>query len=345
MAAPSQHETLAEAPAAAEAGDAPDDHSLVRGSDAPGAFLTKAILRVVRRTGRPLPERGPRALEAPVGTLELMEGRACYYERSGTGVPLVLLHSLNAAASSFEMRPLFDHLSETTERPVYALDWLGFGHSDRPPVHYTPALYRRQLRRFLSEKLGRPADVIALSLGCEYAAQVACRSPALVRRLVGIAPTALGADEEGSTLKRALIRLAGALGLFELFFHFLTQRDTLARFYREQVFLHGDKLPKALVDYANATMQVQGAHRAPRFFVEGSLFTRDQARAAYAALRVPTCFIVPESAETMIQRFDRASAIAARNTGYLRIETFDAGLLPQWEEPKGFFEAFDALIA
>lgn len=300
---------------------------------------------MVRRSNRPLPERGPRAIEAPVGTLELMKGRACYYERAGNGVPFVLLHSLNAAASSFEIKPLFEHLSEATDRPVYALDWLGFDHSDRPPAQYTPALYRRQLRRFLSEKLGRPADVVALSLGCEYAAQVACYSPALMRRLVGIAPTGLGTDEEGSSLRRTLVRLADALGLFELLFHFLKQRELLARFYRKQVFLRGDKLPNALVDHAYATMQVQGAHRAPRFFVEGSLFTREQARMAYVGLRIPTRFLIPASAEATVQRFDRASAVAARNPAHLSIETIDSGLLPQWEDPQAFFEAFDPLVA
>src|SRR5512132_2211731 len=43
-----------------------------------------------------------------------------YVDRHATGRPLVLLHSINAAGSSYEMRPLFEHYMH--QRPVYALD-------------------------------------------------------------------------------------------------------------------------------------------------------------------------------------------------------------------------------
>jgi hypothetical protein len=43
--------------------------------------------------------------------------------------PLVLLHSVNAAPSVFEMKPLFEHYR--AERRVYAPDLPGFGFSDR----------------------------------------------------------------------------------------------------------------------------------------------------------------------------------------------------------------------
>ena len=52
--------------------------------------------------------------------------------------PLLLLHSINAAASAYEMKPLFEHYSR--ERPVYALDFPGYGLSDRSARDYTPRL-------------------------------------------------------------------------------------------------------------------------------------------------------------------------------------------------------------
>src|SRR5262245_52161379 len=48
-----------------------------------------------------------------------------YADTQAGGRPLVLIHGVNLAASSFEMRPLFNHFRET--RPVYALDLPGFG--------------------------------------------------------------------------------------------------------------------------------------------------------------------------------------------------------------------------
>ena len=51
------------------------------------------------------------------------------------GAPLVLLHSINAAPSAMEMRPLFEHYRD--KRPVWVPDLPGFGISDRPDVAYS----------------------------------------------------------------------------------------------------------------------------------------------------------------------------------------------------------------
>ena len=105
--------------------------ALVTGSVALGALLTGAVLEKARRTKLSPADELPPMLDAEVHEMEMMEGRARYYHRPGAGAPVLLLHSINAAASSFEMRPIFDHLAQTTTRPLYALDWLGFGRSIR----------------------------------------------------------------------------------------------------------------------------------------------------------------------------------------------------------------------
>ncbi|HEU4454242.1 MAG TPA: alpha/beta fold hydrolase, partial [Longimicrobium sp.] len=131
-----------------------------------------------------------------------------YYVREGRGRPVVLLHSINAAASAHEMRPLAKALLRDRERPVYALEWIGFGHSDRPEIEYEPEVMEDQLEHFL-ERVVRPAggaDVIGLSLGADYAAEVARRRPDLVRSLVAIEPAFEGA-EIGRVWNRLLFTL------------------------------------------------------------------------------------------------------------------------------------------
>ncbi|MFN8539274.1 MAG: hypothetical protein U0232_17585 [Thermomicrobiales bacterium] len=58
-----------------------------------------------------------------------------YVAREAAGRPLVLLHSVNAAASAYEMWPLFEAYRK--QRPVYALDFLGI--PERGERAYTPA--------------------------------------------------------------------------------------------------------------------------------------------------------------------------------------------------------------
>lgn len=319
--------------------------ALVTGSVALGAYLTGAVARWLRRSTLYRPDALPPALEADVREQELMEGQARFYVRGGDGVPLVLLHSFNAAASSFEMKPIFEHLAATTDRPLYALDWLGFGGSDRPPVRYRPTLYQRQLRRFLSEYVNAPADVVALSLGGAYAAVVAAESSFLVRKLVLLSPTGLSSGGRSSFAQRALLGLADGAGAFELFFYRLTRRETLRRFYARQVFSDGSGVPNALVNYAFLTSHVRGAHYAPRRFIDGTLFLGDEARQAYLHLPCPTLIVVPEQDDGLIQSFEALDEVAAQNDTYLQVETLPAGLMPQWETPEALFHLLDDFLS
>jgi pimeloyl-ACP methyl ester carboxylesterase len=48
--------------------------------------------------------------------------------------PILLIHSVNAAAGTHEVRPLFEYFG--SQRPTYGMDLPGFGSSDRPAVLY-----------------------------------------------------------------------------------------------------------------------------------------------------------------------------------------------------------------
>ena len=69
-------------------------------------------------------------------------GLICYV--AGSGPPLVLVHSVNAAASAAEVRPVFEHCRAT--HTVFAIDLPGFGFSERAdrrddPRRMTDALH------------------------------------------------------------------------------------------------------------------------------------------------------------------------------------------------------------
>lgn len=326
-------------------GDGRRRTTLVTGSVALGAVVTGGLLRKISRQRLREPGELPKALDAAVGEMEMMEGRLRFYERPGVGTPVVFLHTFDAAGSSHELKPIFEHLAATTRRPLYAIDWLGFGLSDRPPVRYAPALYQRGLRRFLSEQVHQPADLVALSLSCEYAASVAHQFPYLVRKLVGISPTALSTDTSHSLLQRAAVDLASSLGAFEIFYYRLTTPDHLRRFYQRHIFQSGTAVPDALVQYAALTTRVRGAHHAPRYFVNGSLFLDEVARETYRQLPVPTLFIAPERSEGLIQQFDLLDDVLRANAGMLQAERLRSGLLPQWDAPEELFTHLDRFLA
>ena len=317
--------------------------ALVTGSVALGAILTSSLFRKIKHLELRPPQLLEPALEAEVDAMECMEGSVRFYHRDGSGIPFVLLHSINAAGSSYEMKPIFDFLVRNTSRPVFALDWLGFGRSDRPPVRYSPEVYERHLRRFLSEHVHQPADIIALSLACEYTAAVASALPYLVNRVVLISPTGLSPDEGTARWQKALIAASERVGAFEIFFTRLTQPDVLRGFYERQVFASG-QVPEDLVDYARATTLVRGAHHAPRYFVQGELRRGREAGRLYAQLGVPLLLVAPKKDEALVQHFDDLAYLESHDSSLLRIVRTDSGLMPHWEQPEAFLEEIRAFL-
>ena len=310
---------------------------LATGASLLGTYAGLAAARWAYRRTLPSPLSLPPALDLEPRPIEGPDGRAQYYVRPGNGPPVILLHSFNAVASSREMQPIAEHLATTTDRPIYALDWLGFGRSDRGPRAYSPALYERQLYHFLTEVPDGPADIIALSLGAEYAAQVALQAAPLVRRLVLISPTGLAPTQGPSAPGRLGLALADRTGTFELLYHRLTRRTSLRDYYARQIFLAPDAIPSVLLDYAEQTAQVRGAYRAPLRFVDGTLSIENVAEDVYARLYRPTLLLTPASPDATVQSFERLSSLLSQNTRDLSHEALPGGLLPHWEAPTPFF--------
>ncbi len=103
-----------------------------------------------------------------------------YLERSGGSEPLVLLHGITDSASTYE--PLMDGLESRFH--VYALDFRGHGHSDKPDTLYDTDAYADDVRHFIREVAGAPVLLEGHSLGGAVAVQVGATAPELVCGLV-----------------------------------------------------------------------------------------------------------------------------------------------------------------
>lgn len=259
-----------------------------------------------------------------------------YYSRAGAGRPLVLLHSINAVASAHEMRPLVQRFQRETQRPLYVLEWLGFGHSDRPDISYTPELLEDQLEHFLARVVRAPdgADVIGLSLGGNYAAEVARRRPDLVHSLVAIEPSGLG--EEPEEIGRAWARLLFTVpGVQRAFYDRLTTPDALYRFARENLFTDEFGVPEEYVEYGAETARVEGAARPLDDFLNGRLFP-DDARDAFLHLRQRLLVIHGLISERRMESYEALPELGGRQG--VEVVALPTGSLPHWERPGVVYE-------
>jgi pimeloyl-ACP methyl ester carboxylesterase len=262
-------------------------------------------------------------------------GRIHYYvDTSGTGRPLLLIHSINAAPSTFEMKPLFERYR--SQRPVYALDLPGFGHSERSDRRYSPTLFANAILEVLEKVIGKPCDLIAFSLGCEFAAQVAITRPDLVESLVLISPTGFSARRlpKGETAERAYKVLRVPVlndGLFSL----LTSRPSI-RFFYKQAF-HGT-IPPELIDYAYATSHQPGAKYAPLYFLSGQLFTQNARETLYAKVTQPVLVLYDRDPNI---DFHELPDFLGRHSQWRAERVEPTRGLPQWERPAETAAAID----
>lgn len=281
---------------------------------------------------------------------------------SAERTPLLLVHSVNAAASAAEWRPFA--VRQAARRPVVALDLPGFGDSQRGDLPYTPPLMAQAVlgalswmreQRFALDSRGEPvADVVALSLGCEFAAMAVAEQPRWVRTLAFVSPTGLegkhaherlepAGDGQGayrSREQRWLKALLRQPWIGQPLFDALTSRASM-RWFLGRTFGSKD-IDETLFEHSHASARAPGARFAPLAFVAGSLFTRGVAR-LYEQLPVPLW--VAHGTRGSFADFDAFSASARRARSAWQREMFASGAMPQFQQLDGFRGAYERFLS
>lgn len=279
-----------------------------------------------------------RALRGAAGELEpALAGRqrmlrwrgieVAYTEAGDPDDPdLVLLHGVNAAASSGEFREVFDALADRFH--VVAPDLPGFGRSDRPPLRYSAALYEDFVADFL-RRFDDPA-VVASSLTTAF---LAAEEEPNCSRLICVCPTSIAGPEPPKAWLRELLRspLVG-----EALFNALTSRPAIRYFNADHGYYDLSHLDEGWEEYEWRTAHQEGARFAPASFVAGYLNSDVDLDGRLGALSVPVTIVWGREADITPLERGRELAEAAD----ARLVVFDATkLLPHVEYPEQFVEA------
>ena len=272
-------------------------------------------------------------------------GRVAAFQ-AGSGPPLLLVHSVNAAASAAEVRPLHEHYRSS--RTVFSVDLPGYGLSDRPDTAYTPRLMTDALHALVAlirQRCGpQPVDALALSLASEFLARAAVERPADYRSLALVSPTGFRGtrawrDAPGSTRQLPImLKLLRGPGWGGALFRGLT-RPGVVRYFLERTW--GSKaIDEVLWRYDLLTTRQPGAEHAPLHFLSAGLFSAD-IHTIYEQLTQPV----------WMSHGVRGDFTDYRGCGFVkqrpnwRFTVYPTGALPHFELPGPFEADYDNFLA
>ena len=266
---------------------------------------------------------------------------------AGQGPPLLLVHSVNAAASAAEVRPLHEHFAKT--RTVFSVDLPGYGFAERSDRAYTPRLMTDALHAMVAQIQARcgpgPMDALALSLASEFLARAAAERPADYRSLALVSPTGFRGTQAwrgapGST--RAMPWLLAALrgpgqAWGGALFRGLT-RPGVVRYFLERTW-GGKAIDEALWRYDLLTTRQPGAEFAPLCFLSAAMFSAD-IHTVYEQLSLPVW--MSHGVRGDFTDYRGVGVVQSRPNW--RFTVYPTGALPHFEVPAQFTTDYQAFL-
>jgi pimeloyl-ACP methyl ester carboxylesterase len=265
-------------------------------------------------------------------------GHDIAFTRRGSGPALLLVHSVHAAAWSYEWRANVDALARS--HTVYTIDLLGFGRSDRPALRYSARLYIGLLGDFVRDVIDAPCVLVASSISAAYAIVLGARDPGLFPLLVLIEPTGLVRLHEPAGAGGDATRFAlAAPVLGTAAFNGLVSRRSL-RSYLERIYVDHDFVTDDLVDTYYATAHQPGAKHAPAALLGGQL--NIDIRRALRRLSQPTLLVWGEQATEAPLEDARGFVVLKPDIELAILDR--AGDLPHDERAREFNEMVHAFV-
>jgi pimeloyl-ACP methyl ester carboxylesterase len=275
-------------------------------------------------------------------------GRLTYWAASPASAtsepPMLLVHSVNAAGSAYEVKPIYEHYAKS--RPVYAIELPGFGHSSRAKRQYTIRMMTDAVHAAVGEIQkahgNKPIDALALSLGCEFLGRAASETPQVFRSVALVSPT--GFDKRPVRWTRGSRAIPWLYAVFtnplwsESIFGLLTKKPVIAWFLKKT--FGTPNIDQGLLDYDYLTTHQPGAEHAPYYFVAGYLFSQDALR-IYQDLKLPVWF--SHGIRGDFVDYGYKNTVEGRPNWTVTV--FQTGAMPHFEVPNEFIRTYDEFLA
>lgn len=252
-----------------------------------------------------------------------------FYQKRGEGSPLLLLHNLNPASSSFEWSEMEEKLSKN--HTVYTVDLPGCGRSDKPNITYTNYFYVLFLTDFIKNVIKEKTSVMSTGLSGSFVIMAANMEPDLFEDITLINPESLGKldcipDHRSKIMKSIMNCPILGTSLYYL----MTSETQIEYYFTEKYFYNPFHLPnKTMHTYYESAHKKQGNGKYLLSSIEGH-YVNNTIRFALPKLTLPIHVVFGrelENAEKICQSYQELNP-------NIRISYVEkTKMLPQLEAP------------
>jgi len=172
----------------------------------------RALLAVILIAGACAAAQTPGASAEKIATVL---GQNIHFFEGGQGPTVILLHGLGAVKEIW----LGSIPALANSYHAYAIDQIGFGHSDKPLLDYRIATYTDFLYGFMQSQHIPKATLVGNSLGGWIALDFAARYPDMVDKLVLVDSAGIPFQGAGPVVNLNPSSLAGTRTLLEALFY------------------------------------------------------------------------------------------------------------------------------
>lgn len=250
-----------------------------------------------------------------------------YYEKKGSGAPLLLIHDLNPIASSYEWSKVIDKLSKT--HTVYAIDLLGCGKSDKPAISYVNYLYVELVNDFIEHVIQQKTDLLVTGESFTFAVMAARMNQSMIGKITAINPTDTTHNVQSPTECSRLVKHVFELPIIGTFiYNLVANKVTIQKQFREKYYYDATKMSYTLPDIYYETAHLQGSNGKYLYASMLGKYTNINIIHALKLIESPIHFIITDAASEEIVDY-------MKYHNQLTIDHIErAGYLPQLEKPE-----------
>ena len=169
-----------------------------------------------------------------------------FYEKTGEGKPLLLVHDLSTFSSAVEWKKVIKIFSQ--DHTVYTIDLLGCGRSDKPNITYTNFLYVQMITDFIKNVIKEKTDIAATGLSGSFVLGACHNDHDVIDNIILINPTDIKATSKGPTKStKTLTKLINLPLVGTLLYNILTTEKNIQLAFSEKYYYDCSKIDDQLI--------------------------------------------------------------------------------------------------